>query len=189
MTSPLRKTRDRVARVPHTTIEPLLNGSELHIRSVAPTDAAMEAAFFAHLPEHCRRFCFLGLIRQNGDAASALTSVDPACEVSLIGVVRHAGVDLQVGAARFRCSGDGTRCDCAVAVDPDWQHLGVGSALMRHLIREAQRRGIKRMYAVDAVNCSDRHWLAQHLGFHRRIDPEDPQVLTFELELEPSRPA
>ena len=186
MASPLRKSRDRVALTRQSVIEPLLNGRELHIRHVSPDDVSMEAAFFARLPERCRRFCFLGLIRQNGAAVAALTNVDPTCEVSLIGVVRHAGADLLIGAARLRCSDDGSRCDCAVAVDPSWQNVGAGSALMRHLIREAQQRGVRRMYSVDAANCGDRHWLAEHLGFHRRIDPEDPQVLTFELELEPS---
>ena len=163
----------------------LFNGTELLIRPVSPADFDREASFLKRLPPECRGFRFLGLVHQNGAAASALTEIDPEIEVSLIGIVREKGEDIEVGAARFCADRGGTRCDCAVAVDPAWQDVGVGSALMQQLIAAARRRGIRRMYAVDPTFCRRPHWLASHLGFRPRIDPEDPQVMTYELTLEP----
>jgi GNAT superfamily N-acetyltransferase len=71
-----------------------------------------------------------------------------------------------------------------VTVDPAWQKLGVGWALMHRLVEIARARGVGRMYAVDAVRCAGAHTLAGRFGFKPRPDPEDPAATTFELVLE-----
>jgi GNAT superfamily N-acetyltransferase len=162
----------------------LADGSCLRIRPISPQDVRRERAFLRRLPPHERTFRFLGVVASDLErAADELTRIDPQCEVSLVGVVRDDSDEREVGVACYRTSADGRQCDCAVAIDPDWQGLGVGTALMRRLIEVAQSRGVHRMYSADAARCGGTHRLAERLGFRERPDPEDPVAVTFELVL------
>lgn len=163
----------------------LRDGSVVHIRPIDPADVSRERAFLARLSPEYRAYRFLGLIKSPSEGVvRELTEIDPDTEVALVALVGNGeGDEIEVGVARYRTGGDGSHCDCAVTVDPLWQQRGVGNALMRHLIQVARRRGIKRMYSADAARCEGAHLLAERLGFHRRPDPEDPLVSTFELVL------
>ena len=164
--------------------ERLRDGSDVFIRPIRPADIERERAFLSRLSPEYRAYRFIGLIkRPNDSVARELTCVDPARAVALVALVRERGGDAEIGAAHYCASTDGSRCDCAVTVDPRWQQRGVGRLLMRHLIEVARTRGIRRMYAVDPVRCAGAHRLAERLGFHCRPDPEDPIVTTFELVL------
>jgi GNAT superfamily N-acetyltransferase len=164
--------------------ERLRDGNVVRIRSIRSGDAAREHAFLARLSPEDRAFRFIALIRAPDErVARYLTCTDPAREVALVALARGGDREAEIGAAQYSASRDGSRCDCAVAVDPQWQRRGVGRLLMWHLIDVARTRGIRRMYAVDPVRCAGAHLLAERLGFHCRPDPEDPIVTTFELTL------
>lgn len=163
----------------------LRDGSIVHIRPIDSDDTPRELAFLSRLTPEDRAHRFLGLMKDvNEGVARELTQVDPTTEVVLIAVANDDnGDDIEIGAARYQANRDCTTCDCAVAVDPEWQKRGVGALLMLHLIDVARTRGMRRMYSVDAARCAGAHLLAERLGFHSRPDPEDPVVTTFELVL------
>jgi GNAT superfamily N-acetyltransferase len=165
-------------------MERLRTGAVIQIRPISPSDTPSERAFLARLPPEYVSYRFLGLIKNcSDDVAHELTHIDPSCEVALVAITKVAEGEAQIGVAQYRVRGDGHCCDCAVTVDPEWQHCGVGRLLMLRLIEVAHARGIRRMYAVDPVRCAGAHRLAECLGFHCRPDPEDPVVTTFELTL------
>ncbi|MNO08046.1 Acetyltransferase (GNAT) family protein [compost metagenome] len=64
-----------------------------------------------------------------------------------------------------------------------WQHRGLGTALMRHLIETARQNGFKQMYSVDAVDNTRLQALARDLGFRSAHDPEDAAQLIHSLQL------
>jgi acetyltransferase len=161
----------------------LRDGRLIHIRPVDSSDISLERDFLSRLTPEGLSYRFLGLVKDNSEeAARELTDFDPR-EFALAAIADEDGGEVEVGVACYRTSDDGARCDCAVTVDPAWQKCGVGGILMQHLIGMARLRGIRRMYAVDAVRCAGAHALAGHLGFHSRPDPDDPASVTFELEL------
>jgi len=164
--------------------EHLRDGSVVRIRSIRPGDVRREHAFLARLSPEDRAYRFIALIRAPDErVARDLTCTDPARDVTLVALARGDDDETEIGAARYCASKDGSRCDCAVAVDSKWRQRGVGRLLMWHLIDVARARGVRRMYAVDPVRCAGAHHLAERLGFHCRPDPEDPAVTTFELTL------
>jgi len=165
--------------------ERLRDGTVLHIRPITSADAPREHAFLSHLSPELRAFRFLGLIKNASESvARELATDDPSDEVTLVGLVNDGETEIEIGVARYRARREGAHCDCAVTVDPDWQQRGIASTLMQHLIDVARVRGIRRMYAVDAARSAGVHLLAERLGFHSRLDPEDPAVTTFELKLQ-----
>jgi GNAT superfamily N-acetyltransferase len=171
------------APIPRTAVV-LADGTPVSIRPVSTRDVRRERAFLLRLPPEDRAFRFLGVIESDlGHAAEELTRIDPQTDVSLAAVVGDDGDEREVGVACYRTSADGRHCDCAVAIDPQWQRLGLGIALMSRLIEIARSRGVHRMYSADAARCHGTHRLAERLGFRERPDPEDPVVVTFELAL------
>jgi GNAT superfamily N-acetyltransferase len=177
----------RSSHPPHTPpalMEHLRDGTTVRIRPLLPADVSREQAFLSRLTAEALSYRFLGLIKDRGaDTARELTQVDTSREFVLVALVGDEPQAREIGAACYRLHDDATRCDCAVTVDPAWQHQGVGRLLMHHLIGVARAQGVRWMYAVDAVRCAGAHALAERLGFHSRPDPEDPAVVTFELEL------
>ena len=163
----------------------LRDGSIVHIRPIDSGDTPRELAFLSRLTPEDRSYRFLGLMKDVTEGvARELTQVDPTSEVVLVAIANDDNNDdIEIGAARYQANRDGITCDCAVAVDPEWQKRGVGALLMLHLIDVARTRGVRRMYSVDAARCAGAHLLAERLGFHSRPDPEDPAVTTFELVL------
>jgi hypothetical protein len=62
---------------------------------------------------------------------------------------------------------------------------GLGTVLMKHLIEVARVRGILFMVSIDSVENLDMDDLARHLGFSRRIDPDDATLAVHSLWLQP----
>jgi L-amino acid N-acyltransferase YncA len=88
----------------------------------------------------------------------ALTHVDG--ELREVGISRYAAVDQQ-------------QCECAVTVADEFKQLGLGLALMRHLIDVAKRNGFHQMYSIDSSMDRDMRDMARELGFRAQVDPDD----------------
>jgi GNAT superfamily N-acetyltransferase len=164
----------------------LRDGYPVHIRLACERDAAMERAFVARLTPEVFAQCSLGIIKPSEESlVNELSGMNPTTEVGLLAVVDMDDRPTVVGLARYHANEGLVSCDCAVAVDPLWRKLGVGSILMHHLIGIARVQGIRQMYAIDAVRDGGAHALASRLGFRSCPDPVDPASVTFELELSP----
>lgn len=168
---------------PGVWTEQLRDGLVVQIRPLRPRDIECERAFLTRLPEDSLANRFVTLVKPVDDAVvQNLTRPDPACEVTIAAFAGKDEGEIEIGAATYVTRPDGLCCDCTVTVDPYWQKLGVGRALMGRLIDIARTQGIRRMYATTEHHAGT-HALSEHLGFHSRPDPEDPLVTTYELVL------
>lgn len=164
----------------------LRNGYRIYVRPTSGRDAALEKAFIARLTPEAFAQCSLGVVQPcNDNLVNDLACMNATAEVRLLALVDIDGAQAAVGLARYRTDEQHMSCDCAVAVDPGWRKLGIGSILMHHLIGIARLHGVRHMYANDAVRDGGAHALAGRLGFRRCPDPADPASVTFELELPP----
>lgn len=162
----------------------LPDGTHVHIRPINPQGASLELEFLHRLSPQMRSLRFLGLIVEpSADVARGLTDLDPAHAAGFAAVVSEDGRERQIGAAHFHANPAGDRCDCSVTVSDDWQKRGVGSSLMRLLVDAARARGIRYMRAFAPVRADRSHHLAMRLGFKRRLDPRDPPVVVYHLDL------
>jgi GNAT superfamily N-acetyltransferase len=163
----------------------LSDGSEVVIRPIRRQDAAAERAFIEGLSPESMHSRFLGQIAHPSDAfIEQLTDIDYVNDVALVAVVAEDGTDRIVGVSRYAKDPAGGRCESAVVVADAWQHRGLGTALMKHLILIAQERGLRTMESIDlAVNAEMRD-LAQDLGFQVREDPDDAKQVIYTLDLD-----
>lgn len=168
---------------PHWS-EKLRDGTTVVIRPVTHDDVDRERAFIEALSPQARRFRFLGQIGSPSEQLLAqLTSVDYIHDAAFAAVPADDVDGAFLGVARFGTSKDGTNCECAVAVRDDWQHRGLGTALMKHLMQVARARGISYMYSLDAADNTAMADLAHHLGFERHLDRDDPTMVVHSLWL------
>jgi acetyltransferase len=172
----------RASTAPETGwIEHLDDGTHLRIRPIARQDVELELEFLDHLSPEFRSARFLGLVQDpSPDVARKLTDIDPANAVAFIALVSDQGRDRQIGAAQFHATGDS--CDASLTVSGEWRRRGVGSALMRRLVEAARARGIRHMRAYASAR-SGGDELASRIGFQRRVDPDDPAAVIYELSL------
>jgi len=163
--------------------ETLRDGTRVLIRPIRKEDAALERAFIERLSPVSRGYRFLGQMKVNDDMIRRLTDLDYQRDMAFVALRHDSGQKMEIGVSRFCTSGDGTSCECAGVVSDEWQGRGLGHLLMRHLIEVARRRGIKRMFSIDAAGNQQMRKLAADLGFERKVDRDNPNEVIYSLDL------
>ena len=162
----------------------LLDGTRVLIRPIHKEDAALEREFIEDLSPRSNRLRFLGSIGTPSDALiRQLTDIDFRREAAFAALLARDGAKHLIGVSRFSLGADGKSCECAVTVADEWQHKGLGTLLMRHLIDVARERGVQEMVSLDAADNTEMQDLAEFLGFARRTDPMDPHQVIHSLRL------
>ncbi len=79
-------------------------------------------------------------------------------------------------------AGSNTR-EMAVTVSDEWQHRGLGTNLVKHLIETAKLNGVTHLYSMDLADNSAMAALAKDLGMASMPDPSDPRQVIYSLTL------
>ncbi|KGI77562.1 GNAT family N-acetyltransferase [Oleiagrimonas soli] len=165
-------------------IEELHDGHHVLIRPIRPEDRERERAFIERLSPEAKHYRFLGEMHTPDERLlDLLVNVDDEHAMAFIALVHDNGELREVGVSRYAATSDEHHCECAVTVAEDWQHRGLGVALMRHLIDMARRRGFKQMFSVDAADNEPMRELAKFLGFRRSADPDDARQVIYTRDL------
>ncbi|QJP95406.1 MULTISPECIES: GNAT family N-acetyltransferase [Pseudomonas] len=164
-------------------IEALKDGRHILIRPLAQKDREREYAFIKRLSPESRHMRFLAQINEPGKAMlDQLMDTDNKKRMAYIALVHENGQLIEIGVSRYAAT-DEHECECAVTVADEWQHLGLGTLLMEHLIKAARRNGFHRMYSVDASSNAPMRDLARELGFETHHDPESSSQVIHSLHL------
>lgn len=164
--------------------ETLRDRTQVLIRPLANTDREAERAFIEGLSPQSRHYRFLCTISHPSEALlDVLTHVDQVHKVAFAAVVPEGAQERIVGVSRYTTDRDPRHAECTVTVADDWQDLGLGTALMRHLVEVAKAHGVTHLRSTDAADNLRMRDLARFLGFHARVDPGDASQVIYELVL------
>jgi len=167
--------------------ETLRDGRRVRVRPIAPVDVARNAAFLEDLSPPSKHFLFLGGIGHLGERdLHRLCDVDQASDMAFIALDDSGAADgaqHQVAVARYATADTGG-AEISVAVADDWQHVGLGTLMLRRLIAHARTHGVKRLYSIDAAGNERMRRLAHHIGFVEHPDPDDAHQVIYSLDLE-----
>jgi RimJ/RimL family protein N-acetyltransferase len=158
----------------------LRDGSQVRIRPVRGSDAALLADGFARLSTRSRQQRFLApKARLSAAELRYLTEVDHY-DHEAIGALDLAG--LGAGIARYiRSRHDARSAEIAVTVVDAWQGRGLGTELTRQLTERAKQAGIDRFTALVT------HENAAAAGLLRavraRLTGRDHESLAYEIPL------
>jgi GNAT superfamily N-acetyltransferase len=162
----------------------LRDGRRVTVRPIRRDDAAATADFIDGLSAESKHALFLGGIARLSDAALRRLC-DPADARDMAYVATATGADgrkLQVGLCRYAGGAEPeTGAEISVAVADDWQHQGLGKALLLRLVEHARSHGVQRLYSMDSASNDAIRRLARSVGFAEQGDPDDVHQVIYSL--------
>jgi GNAT superfamily N-acetyltransferase len=183
-TSELPENSHAGAHEKHHWIEPLNDGTHILVRPLEAKDRDREFAFIKNLSPQSRHFRFLATINEPGQPMlDQLMDLDYHKRMAYVGLIMDQGQLTEIGVARYAALADTSQCESAVVVADEWQHKGLATLLMKHLINTARHNGFTEMFSIDSATNSGMHRLANKLGFVGRQDPLDASQVIYRLNL------
>ncbi|GAA4833539.1 GNAT family N-acetyltransferase [Kitasatospora terrestris] len=166
-----------VQRPPTASAALLTDGTTVTIRPIDPADRAAVLALHAdRMSEESRRLRFLG-----SSARAADLTADRLC-----GPLRTDGfalgawaADVLVGEADYEVLDEAAgTAELALAVADAWQHRGVGTLLLEHLVHAAREHGLAAFEADTLAGNRAVHRVFTDLGLpvHRRYEQGEVKV-------------
>ena len=131
----------------YSTLERLRDGSVIEIRALKPDDEADLVAAVSHLGAQSLYRRFFGFKHAFSDQEKAyFLNVDFVNHVALVAVVRADERPEIIGGGRYVVVRPGA-AEVAFAVADEFQGQGLGTLLIRHLVRLAREAGLKELTA------------------------------------------
>jgi acetyltransferase len=159
----------------------LLDGRRVFLRPILPTDAAeLQRAVEGADPETLRRRFLGGSPPHTPEEFEHLVRVDYRRRSAVVALAEDGH---GVGIARYETLGDTGTAEIAVAVDPEWRHVGLATALLRRLAAGAVANGITRFAAEFFADNLDVTDLLEESDAPFRNLAEDAGVVSVELAL------
>jgi ribosomal protein S18 acetylase RimI-like enzyme len=123
----------------------LTDGTMVHVRPIVPEDEPLLIEAVAAMSERTVYFRFFSPLKRLPDAlAHRLAVVDYNDRFAIVGTThKPGGKERIVGVARYDRAANTDVAETAVAVIDEFQHRGLGSALLTILSKVAREHGIK----------------------------------------------
>lgn len=165
------------------------DGTWLEMRQARPSDEPRVKESLNKLSASSRRNRFFASIAEfSDDAVHQLVAVDPRKEYLLL-VVRHENeIEIPIAGGRFVQQDDDLDCAFSLLIGDSWQGQGIGRRLLKALVREASRRGLRQMYGHVLADNRPMLVLAHSQRFAVEESDEGEGVVKVVRELpDPSR--
>lgn len=160
----------------------LADGRAVTLRPVRPQDEALYDAFFAKLdPRDVRLRLFAPVKVLSHRLVARLTQIDYSRAMAFAALIGEPPE--LAGVVRLSADPDYSTAEYAVIVRSDLKGLGLGWAMMSHLIDYARAEGLDSLYGSVLAENQGMLKMARELGFTVSPDPEDRSVLRVTLKL------
>ena len=160
------------------------DGSTVTIRPIRPEDRDIEQAFVSNLSPNSRYLRFFSAVRDlSPQMLDRFTHVDYPRQMALIATVQAEGKELEIGVARYAPGSSGNAVEFAVVVADEWQGLGIGRELLRHLFDTARLAGFERIEGLVLKSNKNMLQLCNRLGFTVNRYPDDAALVRVVKEI------
>jgi acetyltransferase len=162
-------------------------GRRLLLRAIRPEDAPRHRQFLAKVTPRDLYTRFFTGVRELPEADLAhLTQIDYDRDMAFVAVARDAaGNEEIIGVVRACADPDNDAAEFAVLVRSDLKGQGLGTLLMRKLIRYCRERGTRELWGdVMTENTAMQH-LARSLGFGVRGTERNVETVALSLQGQP----
>jgi ribosomal protein S18 acetylase RimI-like enzyme len=166
----------------YATREFLSDGRPIEVRAIRREDEAdMLAAVEKTSPQSLQRRFFVMKRHFSDKERAFFMDVDFKNHVAIVAVAEEDGNEVIVGGGRYIVFEPG-RAEMAFVVIDTWQGRGIGSLLMRHLIRIASAAGLNELTAEVLPENGAMLKVFGKFGF-RPGSRRDPQTIHLALKL------
>ncbi|WXG42213.1 MAG: GNAT family N-acetyltransferase [Candidatus Freyarchaeum deiterrae] len=130
------------------TVYKLNDGREVLFRPLKPKeDVDMLYQFYSTLSKEKNYFRFLSYRRVTRWIVEEWSNVNYDISMILVAVVNEGGASRIVADSRYYLDKSTGAAEIAIVVYNDWQHKGIGTNLLLHMIKVAKEMGVKKLYA------------------------------------------
>lgn len=155
-------------------------GFIFEIRPARSEDEPLLADFFARVTPEDRRFRFLSAVpKVDHDILERLTKVDHERTEDFLAF----DGDVLIASAMVAADAAGERAEVAIAIRPEYKHRGVGWALLAHLARYAEEKGIRLIESVECRENVEAIALEKEMGFTATPYPGDATLVLLQKQL------
>jgi GNAT superfamily N-acetyltransferase len=127
----------------------LAGGREVFLRPIRERDRDLIMDLFSRIsPQSVYQRFLTHLHTLPEGLLHRLTHPDHPREFALAGVADEEGRDVIVAVGRYSFGTQGALADLALAVRDDWQHLGLGRALLERTVNVAREHGVTRFESM-----------------------------------------
>ncbi len=171
-----------------TDLWSLRDGTQVVIRSIRPEDEPLMVRFHEGLSErsvYMRYFESLSFVaRTSHKRLARICFVDPEQETVLVAVHTspYNGEQKILAVGRLSKLSDAKNAEIAALVSDDYQGRGLGSELLKRLLRLADNQGIHRITAEMLRDNILMQSIAKKLGFHL-YQLKDPRSVRAAIDL------
>lgn len=131
--------------------EHLHNGLEVTVRAIRPEDKGLIAAAFKELEESTIYMRFFVPKKDITERElKKVTEVDFSRHVALVTCIQEGGRERIIGDGRYIAADESdppSSAEIAFVIEEDYEGLGLGSILLRHLVLIGREQGISRFEA------------------------------------------
>ena len=168
--------------ITYTARELLRDGGQIEIRALRREDEADMLAAIGKTSAQSLQRRFFVMKRHFSDKERAFfMEVDFKNHVALVAVATETGREVIVGGGRYIVFEPG-RAEMAFIVVDSWQGRGIGSILMRHLVKIANDGRLKELTAEVLPENAAMLRIFGKSGF-KPVARRDPQVVHLSLKL------
>jgi len=169
-------------------VRALRDGTEVIVRPVTPEDRDELRRGFLQLSAESRyyRFLHLGALPTD-ELLTYLTTVDQRDHVAIGATITSPDLKTErgVGIARFvRLPGPGRIAEGAITVPDDMHRRGVGTVLLRELLRAAKARGVETLRAEVLADNEKMRAILERAGAKRAGNEEEDGTVAYDLAIE-----
>jgi acetyltransferase len=164
----------------------LQDGTQVTIRPIRPDDAPKLQKAFKRLSTQSIYYRFLQVFAQLTDQqANDFANLDYYHRMALIAEILEAGESNLIGVARYSMlSGDEPGlAESAVVVIDEYQKRGLGSLLLRHLVRYARSHDVQVFLATVHVSNAQIMRFIKRSGFPAEKKMIEPGVWEIRIRL------
>lgn len=181
-TTGIQPLRPRPARLVPTWHS--FSGIRVTIRPIRSHDSALEQAFLLALCQHPPDTRLKDTPKKLAQQIPVkLASIDYDREMAYVATIRENGSEVQIGVCRYLAIPGGTHCEFALTIAERWQHLGVGTRMMRLLMNFAYTCGMRCMFGDIVGSNHAMISLCKELGFTLIAQTSDPSLMRAVLFL------
>ena len=128
-------------------LHPRIAGETVTIRPIRINDFEMEQDFIRRLSPVGKHFRFFGGVSElPARELRRLCDVDGKNSMAFVATVLRNGQEVEIGVSRYSPGVDSNTREMAVTVADEWQHQGLGTTLVKHLIETAKLNGVTQLY-------------------------------------------
>ena len=112
-----------------------------------------------------------------------LCNVDGELSMAFVATIDNNGLEEEVGVSRYSADEIKGASEMAVTIADEWQGIGLGELLVKHLIGYAKSHGVTQLYSMEHKNNAKMRDIAIAIGMEATPDPQDSYQVIYSKTL------